>query len=175
SPAFSEFFEINNLKAQLQAKDTTIRKLKENIKSLRENDNKARVKQDINEIETLNIELEHSMAKLLSENEHLHNEKVHLKKTYKELYDSIKKTHVRTKDYSDSLNAQLAQLNTKSVENADLKAQCQEKVFVTATLKNKLRKLKRKNMIDNVALMPNATTIVPGMFKLNLEPVFLSC
>ncbi|GJV61317.1 hypothetical protein Tco_1467417 [Tanacetum coccineum] len=56
----------------LQAKDTVIRKLKETIHSLRDNANPARVKQDVDEIETINIELEHSVAKLLSENELLH-------------------------------------------------------------------------------------------------------
>ncbi|GKB33143.1 hypothetical protein Tco_0872544 [Tanacetum coccineum] len=54
-----EYFENNNLKAQLQAKDTTIRKLKEHIKSIRENDKEEKVKQDMDEIETINIELEH--------------------------------------------------------------------------------------------------------------------
>ncbi|GKE74205.1 hypothetical protein Tco_1536246, partial [Tanacetum coccineum] len=54
-----EYFENNNLKAQLQAKDTTIRKLKERIKSIRENDKEEKVKQEMDEIETINIELEH--------------------------------------------------------------------------------------------------------------------
>ncbi|GJR57875.1 hypothetical protein Tco_1500037 [Tanacetum coccineum] len=48
----------------LQAKDTVISKLKETIHSLRDNVNPARVKQDIDEIETINIELEHRMFKL---------------------------------------------------------------------------------------------------------------
>ncbi|GKA97175.1 hypothetical protein Tco_0825069 [Tanacetum coccineum] len=55
----------------------------------------AKVKHDIDVIETINIELEHSVAKLLTENEHLNKEKEHLKKTYKDLYDSIKKTRVQ--------------------------------------------------------------------------------
>ncbi|GJW99569.1 hypothetical protein Tco_0183483 [Tanacetum coccineum] len=60
-----KYFENNNLKAQLQAKDTTICKLKEHIKSMKENDKEKKVKQDMDEIETINIELEHSVAKLL--------------------------------------------------------------------------------------------------------------
>ncbi|GJX32455.1 retrovirus-related pol polyprotein from transposon TNT 1-94, partial [Tanacetum coccineum] len=59
-----EYSENNNLKAQLQAKDTTICNLKEHIKSIRENDKKEKVKQDIDESETINIELEHRMFKL---------------------------------------------------------------------------------------------------------------
>ncbi|GJW73561.1 putative ribonuclease H-like domain-containing protein [Tanacetum coccineum] len=51
-------------KAQLQEKDTTINKLRNHIKSLRESDKKDRVKQDMDEIETINIELEHRMFKL---------------------------------------------------------------------------------------------------------------
>ncbi|GJW50370.1 hypothetical protein Tco_0091721 [Tanacetum coccineum] len=66
------------------------------------------------------------MAKFLQANEQLHKENEHLKQTYKELYDSIKKTRVQNKDNSESL---ISQINQKSVENADLKAQIQEKVF----------------------------------------------
>ncbi|GJY98079.1 hypothetical protein Tco_0514989 [Tanacetum coccineum] len=71
-------------------------------------------------------------------------ENEHLKQTYKDLYDSIKKTQVQTKDHNDSL---IAQMNKKSIENADLKAQIQEKVFAIAALKNELRKLKG-NSVD---------------------------
>ncbi|GJY17066.1 hypothetical protein Tco_0388557 [Tanacetum coccineum] len=100
--------------------------------------NKAKVKHDIDEIETINIELEHSVAKLLAENEQLHKEKEHLKQTYKDLFDSIKRTRVQTKDQNDSL---MAQLNKKSNENADVLAQIQKKGFAIAALKNELRKL----------------------------------
>ncbi|GJS96534.1 retrovirus-related pol polyprotein from transposon TNT 1-94 [Tanacetum coccineum] len=133
-----KYFENNDLKAQLQAKDTTICKLKEHIKSMRENDKEEKVKHDMDEIETINIELEHSVAKLLSENKRLHKEIEHFK---------------------------------KSMENADLKGQIQEKVFVTTTLQNKLRKLKGKNVLDNASTITNATTIAPGMFKLDLDPL----
>ncbi|GJS02987.1 hypothetical protein Tco_0319495 [Tanacetum coccineum] len=66
-----EFFENNDLKAQLQDKDTTICKLKEIIKSIKEKSKDENVNYDYCEIETKNVELENSMAKLLSENEHL--------------------------------------------------------------------------------------------------------
>ncbi|GJR75752.1 retrovirus-related pol polyprotein from transposon TNT 1-94 [Tanacetum coccineum] len=55
-----EYFENNDLKDQLQAKDTTICKLKEHIKSMQENDKEEKVKHEMDEIETINIELEHS-------------------------------------------------------------------------------------------------------------------
>ncbi|GJR15597.1 hypothetical protein Tco_0798249 [Tanacetum coccineum] len=91
---------------------------------LNETSNKAKINKEIEVLKTINIELEQSVAKLLIENEKLHKENEHLKQTYKDLYDSIKKTRVQTKDLNDSL---IAQINTKTVENADLKAQIQEK------------------------------------------------
>ncbi|GJU26320.1 hypothetical protein Tco_1164941 [Tanacetum coccineum] len=66
-----EFFENNDLKAHLQDKDSTIRKLKDIIKSMREESKEENVKYDYCEIETKNVELENSVAKLLSENERL--------------------------------------------------------------------------------------------------------
>ncbi|GKE04796.1 hypothetical protein Tco_1396814 [Tanacetum coccineum] len=87
-----EYFENNNLKAHLQAKDTTICKLKEHIKSMRENHKEEKFKHEMDEIETINIELEHSVAKLLSENERLHKEIENLKKIYKDQLTLIIKT-----------------------------------------------------------------------------------
>ncbi|GJV36473.1 ribonuclease H-like domain-containing protein [Tanacetum coccineum] len=144
-PEFRKFFVINDLKAQLQAKTTLICDLKNQIKSVKEASNEAKVKNDIDVIKTINIELEYSVAKLLAANKQLHKEKEHLKQTYKELYNTIKKTRVQNKDNSDSL---ISQINQKSVENADLKAQIQEKVFANAALKNELRKLKG-NIVDS--------------------------
>ncbi|GJU35684.1 hypothetical protein Tco_1184038 [Tanacetum coccineum] len=139
APEFHEYLEINELKAQLQAKNITISYLKKQIENVHEKSNQAKVKKDIDVFETINIELEHSVAKLLIEYEHLNKENEHLKKTYKELYDSIKKTRVQPKDHNDSI---IAQLNKKSIENADLKAKIQKKGFAAVALKNKLRKLK---------------------------------
>ncbi|GJW93051.1 hypothetical protein Tco_0172723 [Tanacetum coccineum] len=105
---------------------------------LKEKGNEAKVNNDIDEIETIKIELEHSVAKLLAENELLHKEKEHMKQTYKDLFDSIKITRVQTKNQNDSL---MVQLNKKSNENADVLAQIQKKGFAIAALKNELRKL----------------------------------
>ncbi|GJQ92750.1 putative reverse transcriptase domain-containing protein [Tanacetum coccineum] len=119
-----EYFKNNDLKALLQAKDITICKLKEHIKSMRDNDKEEKVKHEMDDIETINNELEH-----------------------------------------------IAQLNSKSLENADLKAQFQEKVFGTTALQSELKRLKGKHVLDNVTTMTNATTIAPGMFKLDIEPL----
>nr|GEX67683.1 hypothetical protein [Tanacetum cinerariifolium] len=97
---------------------------------LNETSNKAKIKKEIDVLETMNIELEHSVAKLRKENESL-------KKHYKDLYDSIKITRTKTIEQATSLIA----------NNANLKAQIQEKVFAIAALKNDLRKLKG-NSID---------------------------
>ncbi|GJV54695.1 retrovirus-related pol polyprotein from transposon TNT 1-94 [Tanacetum coccineum] len=128
-----EYFENNDLKAQLQDKDITICKLKKIIKSMRENTKEEKVNYDKSEIETLNVELENSVAKLLSENERLSKEINHVRQ--------------------------------------DLEAQIQDKVFMITSLKNNLRKLKGKEIVDSAAQIPSATTIVPGMFKLDLDPL----
>ncbi|GJR33490.1 hypothetical protein Tco_1209174 [Tanacetum coccineum] len=114
-------------------------KFRQHGQILNETSNKAKIKMEKDVLETINIELEHSVAKLLAENEQLNKENEHLKQTYKDLYDFIKKTRVQTKDHNDSL---IAQVNSKTIENANLKAQIQEKVFANAALKNELRKLK---------------------------------
>ncbi|GKA24896.1 retrovirus-related pol polyprotein from transposon TNT 1-94 [Tanacetum coccineum] len=161
-PSFDQLFELNNLKAELQAKDTTIEKLKTNIKRLNKTSTTNNVKKDIDEIETINIELEHRVTKLIAENEHL-------KQTYKQLYDSIKPSCVRAKEQTESL---VNQLNQKSVEITDLNAQLQEKVCVITTLKHDLRKFKGKDIVDSAAQVSNATIIAPEMYK--LDPVILA-
>ncbi|GJR10796.1 retrovirus-related pol polyprotein from transposon TNT 1-94 [Tanacetum coccineum] len=55
-----------------------------------------KIKKDLEEIETINIELDHRVSKLIAENEHL-------KQTYKRLYDSIKPAHIRSKEQCDDL------------------------------------------------------------------------
>ncbi|GJV91329.1 hypothetical protein Tco_1539142 [Tanacetum coccineum] len=132
APTFNQLCEINELKAQSQKKDTVIRKLKDRIKSLSGKDSVENVKKDTDEIETINIKLEHSVAKLLFENENLRKEREYLKSIYKDQFDSIRKTRVQSKEHCDSIIAQL-----------------QEKVFANAALKNELKKLKGKNVVDN--------------------------
>ncbi|GJS85774.1 retrovirus-related pol polyprotein from transposon TNT 1-94 [Tanacetum coccineum] len=95
---------------------------------MRENDKEEKVKHEMGEIKTINIESEHSVAKLLSENERLHKEIEHLKKIYKDQFDSIKKTRSLSKEHW-------------------------------------------KETVENAAQIPIATTIAPGMFKIDLEPL----
>ncbi|GJY40996.1 retrovirus-related pol polyprotein from transposon TNT 1-94 [Tanacetum coccineum] len=112
-----QYFEINDLKARLQDKDTTICKLKDTIKSLRENTKEEKVNPDKCNLEPINKELENSVANLLSENERLCNEINHVKQSKgKEIVENV--VH-----------------------------------------------------IPFVVHIPSATTIDPGMFKIDLEPL----
>ncbi|GJW12145.1 retrovirus-related pol polyprotein from transposon TNT 1-94 [Tanacetum coccineum] len=158
APSFSQLFELSELKAQSQAKDTVIVKLKEQIKSLKGNGEDSSVKLDMDEIETLNIELEHRVTKLVTENEHL-------KQTYKQLYDSIKPKRVQSKEQCDAL---IKQVNIKSAEISDLNAKLQEQGLVIAALKNELRKLKGK-ALDNKETVTHS--VDPIMDKDNMEPI----
>ncbi|GKB32244.1 retrovirus-related pol polyprotein from transposon TNT 1-94, partial [Tanacetum coccineum] len=98
------------------------------IKSLSGNMNEDKIKKDLEKIETINIELDHRVSKLIAENKHL-------KQTYKQLYDSIKPVG---------------------------------KSLVTTALKDDLRKLKGKALVDN-AVMKH--TIDPEMLKNDVEPI----
>ncbi|GJS18335.1 retrovirus-related pol polyprotein from transposon TNT 1-94 [Tanacetum coccineum] len=60
--SFDQYFELNELKAQSQEKDTVIKKLKERIKSLSGKMNEDKIKKDLEEIETINIELDHRVT-----------------------------------------------------------------------------------------------------------------
>nr|GEU76028.1 reverse transcriptase zinc-binding domain-containing protein [Tanacetum cinerariifolium] len=111
-----------------------IKKLKERIKSLSGNIKEAKIKQELEEIETINIELDHRVTNLIDENEHL-------KQTYKQLYDSIKSSCLRLKEQCDDL---IKQVKIKSAKNSDLNASLQEKALVITALKDTLGKLKEK-------------------------------
>nr|GEU34359.1 retrovirus-related Pol polyprotein from transposon TNT 1-94 [Tanacetum cinerariifolium] len=156
----------NDLKAQLQEKDIVVQKFKDRIHDLRKNPDC--VKKEYDEIMTINIELEHSVAKLISKNDNLHKEIMHLKQIFKEQFDSIKKSCVSNKGHQDPL---VAQMNLKFIENVDLHVQIQEKVLSNEALKNKLRRIKGKNVFDFVSPTPKATIITQGMFKIANEPL----
>nr|GEY89805.1 hypothetical protein [Tanacetum cinerariifolium] len=108
APTFDQFFEINNLKAQTQEKDTVIMKLKERLKSLSGNVKEEKIKREFEEIETINIEMDHRVTKLVAKNEFL-------KQTYKQLFDSIKSSCVRSK--KQSLKDTLSKIKGKAVVN----------------------------------------------------------
>nr|GEW19259.1 hypothetical protein [Tanacetum cinerariifolium] len=98
------------------------------------------------------------VLKVIYENEHL-------KQAYKELYDSIKLTRIRSKEQCDDL---INKVNLKSVEISDLNASFQEKVLVITTLKDALRKLKGKALADNIV---TSHSIDPEMLNVDVEPL----
>ncbi|GJV76321.1 hypothetical protein Tco_1507905 [Tanacetum coccineum] len=74
---------------------------------------KVKVKDNFDEIETKNIELEYQVASLIKENEHL-------KLTYKNLFDSIKKSRVQTKTSNVTQN-EAEKLKSQLFEFAETK------------------------------------------------------
>nr|GEY64654.1 hypothetical protein [Tanacetum cinerariifolium] len=95
------------------------------------------------------------------------NEIIPFLKTLNDIFNVFNKDLLNEKN-CESL---IAQLNSKSMENAYLKGQTQEKVFVTTALKNESRRLKGKNMLNNATTITNAATIAPGMFKIDVDPL----
>nr|GEW52843.1 hypothetical protein [Tanacetum cinerariifolium] len=133
-------------------------KLKERIKSLSGNMKEEKIKKELDEIETINIELDHRVTKLITENEHL-------KQTYKQIYDSIKLSRIRSKEQCDDL---IKQVNLTFVENSDLNASLQEQVLVIIALKDNLRKLKGKAVVDDAII---SHPIDPEMLKVDVAPL----
>ncbi|GJY77696.1 hypothetical protein Tco_0483497 [Tanacetum coccineum] len=111
-----------NLELKCQNKDL---KEGQHGQFLKVKSNEAKVKHGTNVIETINIELEHKVVKLLKENKTL-------KKHYKDLYDSIKVTRTKT----------IEQITSLIAKNDEFKAQLPEKGFAITALKNELRILK---------------------------------
>nr|GFB52386.1 hypothetical protein [Tanacetum cinerariifolium] len=161
---FAELFEINYLKAQVQEKDIVIVKLKERLMSFSGDVQERKVEREVEEIKTLNLELDHKVTKLAAKNEHL-------KQTYKQLFDSIKSSRVQSKEHCDDL---INKVNLKSIEVFDLNASLQEKVLVITALKEQLNKLKGKailtkavslNSIDPTLLQVDVAKLVPKLCK----------
>ncbi|GJZ99726.1 retrovirus-related pol polyprotein from transposon TNT 1-94 [Tanacetum coccineum] len=75
------------IEAELQDKDTTICKLKDIIKSMREKSKEVNVNYNYGEIETKKVELKNSVAKLILENKRLANEINHVKQ--KSMFDGV--------------------------------------------------------------------------------------
>nr|GFB59490.1 integrase, catalytic region, zinc finger, CCHC-type, peptidase aspartic, catalytic [Tanacetum cinerariifolium] len=163
APTFAELFETNELKAQIQEKDTVILKLKEKIKSSSGDVKERKVESKVEEIETQNLESDHKVTKLSAENNHL-------KQTYKQLFDSIKSSRVQSKVQCDDL---INKVNLKLVEVADLNASLQEKVLVITALKEQLKgkavlpKAVSLNPIDHALLQVDVVPLVSKLQYIN--------
>nr|GEW68558.1 hypothetical protein [Tanacetum cinerariifolium] len=141
-----------------QEKDMVIKKMKEIIKSLSGNIKEENIKQELEEIKPINIELDHRVKKLIVENEHL-------KQTYKQLYDLIKSLRIQSKEQCDDLTKQV---NIKSGENSNLNASLQEKVLVIIALKETLSKIKGKAIVDEAVILH---PIDPVLLKIDVAPL----
>ncbi|GKD52470.1 hypothetical protein Tco_1281446 [Tanacetum coccineum] len=101
----------------------------------------VKVKDDFDEIETKNIELEHRVASLIKENEQL-------KLTYKNFFDSIKKSRVQTKTSNVTQN-EAENLKSQLFEFAETK-------FKINHLRTQLENLKGKRVetkFDNSSIL----------------------
>nr|GEZ27484.1 hypothetical protein [Tanacetum cinerariifolium] len=145
---------------QSQEKDIVIVKLKERLKSLSGNVKEEKIERELEEIEMINIKLDHTVTKLVAENEHL-------KQTCKQLYDSIKSSRVRSKEQCDDL---IKQVNIKSAENSDLNASLQEKVLVIESLKETLSRLKGKAVVNEAVSLHS---INHELLKIDVAPLAL--
>nr|GEU29412.1 hypothetical protein [Tanacetum cinerariifolium] len=90
--AFNDLLKSHSqleIHSQLQDKDSNIYKLKDIIKSLREKSKEENISYDSGEIETKNMKLENSVAKLSSENERLCNEINHMKQEQADILRGI--------------------------------------------------------------------------------------
>nr|GEY82761.1 hypothetical protein [Tanacetum cinerariifolium] len=85
--------------------------------------------------------------------------------TYKQLYDSIKSSRVRSKEQSDDL---INKVNLKSAEVSDLNASLQEKVLVITALKVQLDKLKGKTVLTEAVSL---NLIDPELLRVDVAPL----
>ncbi|GJZ63344.1 hypothetical protein Tco_0619765 [Tanacetum coccineum] len=140
--------ETENFMASLQLENAhlkqTYKDLFESVQRSKVETNQCdevKVKDNFDEIETKNIELEHRVASLIKENEHL-------KLTYKNLFDSIKKSRVQTKTSNVTQN-----------EAENLKSQLFE--FAETKFSNILEKIEffKKSPGEKQHLFENKTSV----------------
>nr|GEY41017.1 retrovirus-related Pol polyprotein from transposon TNT 1-94 [Tanacetum cinerariifolium] len=156
---------------------------------MRENDKEEKVKHEMDEIETINIELEHSVAKLLLENERLHKEIKHLKKIYKDQFDSIKNTRALSKKHGlksssstfrsqpigNKKNDRISQTSSSNIKNK-VEVQCR-RVKSKSNKKNRIKDSICDANVKNTMLNANSELICVKynqcMFDANHDVCFL--
>ncbi|GKC08005.1 retrovirus-related pol polyprotein from transposon TNT 1-94 [Tanacetum coccineum] len=128
-PEFDSFFRIKNLETQLQEKDNVIRNLKAQVSKM--NDKSC---------ETYNAK---DVTALIEQNECVRVELEKVKQHYKELYDSIKITRVRSRE----------QTSTMLNEIESLKAQLKSKV----------------SCVTSDSVKPKV--LAPDMYAIDVKPI----
>nr|GEV74659.1 hypothetical protein [Tanacetum cinerariifolium] len=139
-PSFDQLFELKNLKAELQAKDTTIKKLKAHIKRINETSTNESMTKEFDEIKTINIELEHKVTRLIAENKHL-------KQKYKQLYDLIKPSRAHAKEQTKSLVNQMLNATTMATGMYKL-----DPIILAPQVKNNRLKFKKDHLCSACAM-----------------------
>nr|GEY88658.1 hypothetical protein [Tanacetum cinerariifolium] len=142
-PDFDSVFEIKKLKAFIQGKDNTIRKLRTQISQLQETRSEADRTLDFRALDFQITQLTEKVSVLQEQNELFRVENAKVKQHYKELHDSIKITRVKHIDQTTAL------LN----ENESLKVQINAKLKCVT--------------IDSIT--PKVLT--PGIYAIDVEPI----
>ncbi|GJS13768.1 hypothetical protein Tco_0408240 [Tanacetum coccineum] len=131
------------MKASLQGKDNTIKKLKVKISQLKETRSEADRTLDFRALDFQITDLTEKVTVLQEQNKLFRIENAIIKQHYKELYDSIKITRAKTAEKTTTLLA----------ENEDLKAQIVE----------------NKKCVTMDSVKPKV--LAPGMYAINVEPI----
>ncbi|GJU84229.1 hypothetical protein Tco_1291775 [Tanacetum coccineum] len=113
APEFDSFFEINQLKEQLQGRGNTIRELKEKISHMSEKCSEADLILDSKALDSRNKELTEYVTALQEQNARFRVENEKVKQHYKELYDSIKITRAKTIEKTSSLLTEIENLKAQ--------------------------------------------------------------
>ncbi|GJZ51967.1 hypothetical protein Tco_0606482 [Tanacetum coccineum] len=80
----------------------------------------------------------------------------------------IKKMKERIKSLSENMNEDKVKKDIEDIETINIELDHREKYLVITVLKNDLRKLKGKGLVDNVV---TKHTIAPEMLKIDVEPI----
>ncbi|GJS80649.1 hypothetical protein Tco_0730530 [Tanacetum coccineum] len=80
----------------------------------------------------------------------------------------IKKLKERIKSLSENMNEDKVKKDIEEIETINIKLDHREKDLVITALKNDLRKLKGKALVDNVVTKRTST---PEMLKIDVKPI----
>nr|GEV50369.1 reverse transcriptase domain-containing protein [Tanacetum cinerariifolium] len=160
-PSFDQLFELNNLKAELQAKDTTIQKLKTNIKRLNKTSTTNNLKRTLtykqlyNSIKPSRVQAKEHAESLVSQ---LNQKSVEI------TYESEVENLILITSESEGIPEHMC--DVPSHDNSSPLDISKDQI------EDLSEKLQGKDIVDNAAQASNATTIASGMYK--LDPVTLA-
>ncbi|GJY66857.1 hypothetical protein Tco_0469095 [Tanacetum coccineum] len=147
APDFDSVFVIKKMKASIQGKDNTIKKLRMQISQLKETRSEADRTLDFRALDFQITQLTEKVTVLQEQNELFRAENAKIKQHYKELYDSIKITRAK----------HIEQTTALLTENENLKVQINEKMKCVT--------------MDSV----KPKVLAPGMYAIDVEPIPPRC